>query len=216
MKKKNFVACFILTAVLLWAGAIVGRAQQPNNTTFKCSGLPQYWSVPPGVTQITANVQGSSGAESSLRSGEDTEGGRGATLITTVNVVPGQVLTLYVGCRTGYGLPRGGFIGRQSDPYYYLGVQRPAGGGASSVLLGSEYIVVAGGGGASGKPTNDLPEPPGARGGDAQQSTGNGERGRGRIGGIGSFFGLSPKANGDGGDGGDYRASIDRRAQRHR
>ena len=200
MKKENFVAGFILTVVLLWAGAIIGQAQQPNNTTFYCSGLPQYWSVPPGVTQITANVSGSSGAESSLRSGEDTEGGKGATLITTVNVVPGQVLTIYVGCRTGYGLPRGGFIGTQ-DPNYYLSNHHPAGGGASSLLLGSEYIVVAGGGGAAGAPTKNLPEPPGARGGDAQPSTGNGERGQGRIGGIGGFFGLSPKPNGDGEDG---------------
>src|SRR5918999_3422734 len=83
-------AMFVTINVAVGASA---SAQQPASvrTTFECLGIPQDFVVPPGVSTIDVLMAGASGIG-------DTGGGGGG-ISGPLNVTPGDVLTVTVGCR---------------------------------------------------------------------------------------------------------------------
>jgi MBG domain (YGX type) len=116
-------------------------ADGPQSVTFDCTGFPQEFNVPPGVTQLNVTAQGAAGAGDL--------GGRGGITSGVMNVTPGSMLKITVGCRDGYGLAKGG-DGGSGDT---LGSAGDNGGGSSGITddaTGSPKIVAGGGGGQSG------------------------------------------------------------------
>lgn len=141
MKRINVYGFCILLMSLFLLDAAPVRAQQ-NTVDYQCLGLPQYFSVPPGVTQITAIVNGSGGESDSDAVGNAQgggSGGKGAKITATVNVTPGQLLKLDIGCAVdGGGFPLGGKAIH-------------SGGAGSAISVGNTVLVVAGGGGGAGQ-----------------------------------------------------------------
>ena len=120
----------------------------PTTTAFAYTGGPQTFVVPPGVTSITVTATGASGGA----------GGWGATVQTTLAVVPGEVLTVVVGGQGTYGASgpaAGGYNGGGSTGT----IATYSGGGASDVrragtstgdyLSSRNALVVAAGGGGN-------------------------------------------------------------------
>ncbi len=124
---------------------------------FEATGGPATFTVPAGVTSITATVAGGAGGIG-LTEDEDgtTEvGGAGGKVVANVPVTPGVVLTLVVGGAgedadtTGAGGAGGGY-GGGGDARSINGFSDGAGGGGSFVFDGAAPLVVAGGGGGGG------------------------------------------------------------------
>ncbi|MBK8555546.1 MAG: HYR domain-containing protein [Lewinellaceae bacterium] len=157
----------------------------PGMATFLFSESPETWTVPAGVTTITAEVCGGQGGS--------VYGGKGACLTVDLAVTPGQVLDLYVGSR-------GGALNTFCMP--------GSGGEASYISLGGAPLVVAAGGGGGvvcsqlyGGPGNDgLLTTPGDR---TNNSYGWGSNGAGGTGG-----GAGAGAWGTGGSGGWFTAGA--------
>ncbi len=114
-----------------------------------------HFTVPEGVTSLDITAYGAQGGSGLPGSGvaalnQYGVGGRGAKVTGTVEVTPGETLTLTVGNTggmTGVGYRDGGFGGGgdgQQAAYEGLG-----GGGASSVYDGDRPLLVAGGGGGA-------------------------------------------------------------------
>jgi hypothetical protein len=170
--------------------------------TFRCSGVPQHFSVPPGVASIHVFVQGAAGADPRQRIGSPPAGaapGFGGVVDAEMPVTQGQLLTVTVGCRTGYGWANGGAGGSANG-----GVRGGAnGGGASGVsLTGSAEPRAVGGGGGGGGGNSVLPTLKGGVGGSAGLTPQDGASGQpvGFAGGVGGPGGGSPTAAGsDGG-----------------
>ena len=124
------------------AGSAVAQQQPTVLTTFECLGIPQEFVVPTGVTTISMFMAGASGGGST--------GGGGGSIAGTMNVTPGNVLTVTVGCREstrtetthggGYGWASGG---NGVDGPFQTGGN--SGGGASGINLGSIILAVGGG-----------------------------------------------------------------------
>src|SRR5262245_33011060 len=145
-------AVTVLTACLL-ASVLVGLspaqpAGAPQSVTFGCLGFPQYFNVPPGVTQITVHAEGASGGSQ----GQSGNPGNGAKLDATLTVVPGHTLQIDVGCRGvsgfsatqdggqgGFGFSRGG-NGGQNSGASAAGV----GGGGSTGIVDLGNITATG------------------------------------------------------------------------
>ena len=135
-------------------------AQDTQVLTFNYTGSPQYFTVPPGVTQVVVNAYGAAG-ESQYFEGI----GEGGETDVPIPVKPGDRLEVNVGGSAGWnGGGRGG-----AGVIAYGG----PGGGASDVRLlsagqttaplGSRLVVAGGGGGAGGGYT--YPTVPGGGGG---------------------------------------------------
>src|SRR5262245_57196595 len=88
--------CLLALALLVALGGMHSAvaADGPQTVTFQCLGLPQYFNVPPGVTQITVHAEGA-GAGSQGSGGP----GKGGVVNATLAVVPGHMLQIDVGCR---------------------------------------------------------------------------------------------------------------------
>jgi len=137
------------------AGALVLMASgcpppaQPTlfSQGFLCTGAPQSFIVPPGVTLLGVHVYGAQGGENSDIF--PAVGGLGGKATGAMAVTPGQAVNVIVGCAGdkapeqdgGYGYGIGGM--GQSD-------ESGAGGGASAVTNGTVVFVGGGGGGAGG------------------------------------------------------------------
>ncbi|GIV40885.1 MAG: hypothetical protein KatS3mg034_0195 [Vicingaceae bacterium] len=121
-----------------------------TTVSFGCTGSPQTWTVPPCVTSINVVVAGAKGGGAN--------GGPGAVVSATLNVTPGQVLQINVGCTgncPGGGWNGGGSGGTASGISNY----GCGGGGASDIRiapygLGNRLIVAGGGGGMGGGDTD--------------------------------------------------------------
>src|SRR5687768_12598485 len=100
MKRRTIIAIFGLLTALFFIDVIAANAQT-STVTYDCLGVPQYFSVPPGVTQLQVEIIGADGGNAETAT-TTTDGGRGARIQATLNVVPGQLLTIYAGCVTGY------------------------------------------------------------------------------------------------------------------
>jgi hypothetical protein len=153
------------------SGLVTPAAAQTNTSQtaeFACSGSPEPFSVPTGVTQVTIEAQGAAGADI-----DAALGGRGMIVRGTLAVTPGQLLTVAVGCRDGRGLVPGAVGGQGGNVRSGDGAN---GGGASGVSLAGTPLIVAGaGGGAGGRADNVMGTvSPGGAGGDAGRAGGRG------------------------------------------
>ena len=169
---------------------------------FSLTGASQTFTVPAGVTSLSVEACGASGAGLSF-SGADP--GLGAEVGSTLAVSPGEDLVIFVG---GAGSPvgSGGFNGGGDN----------GGGGATDVRQGGaaleDRVVVAGGGGGAGG--NSLAGF-GVAGGNADVTGDNGYgSGSGATATAGGAGGVGPGGQGiDGsagelGKGGDGHASV--------
>jgi hypothetical protein len=179
-------------AVLLWTALasppldhtprVAAQAGTMQTAEYRCTGHPEPFSVPPGVMQLTIEAEGAAGADASGASGA---AGLGGTVRGTLAVMPNQVLTIEVGCRTGYGFVHGGRGGAASAGFGEGG----NGGGATGIRdvaagLDGVFVVAAGGGGGGGGGTV-LPVPVGGAGGDAAGTATGGAGAGGDGGGLG-------------------------------
>lgn len=189
-----------------------------QTVTFGYTGATQTYTVPPCVTTLTIVVAGADGGGPT--------GGNGAVVTATINVTPGQIITVNSGgsgngIAGGYG---GGGGGRNANSAANASF---GGGGASTVSIGGSPIIIAGGGGGSGGGTTDAnggnggcatglsgTSPYGQGGGGATQfsagpggppwiSSGNygssGSLGQGGLGAIDPCYNNSPGGGGGGG-----------------
>jgi RHS repeat-associated protein len=142
---------------------------------FQFTGGPQLWRVPPGVTSIRIDATGAQGG--------GTYGGFGARVQATVEVTPGQLLTVLVGGQSTS--PAGGFNGGGNDGF---GVRDVGGGGASDVRVGGwrldDRVVVAGGGGGAASDASSIFGMGGSAGRDGQAGEDGSDRWRGGGGGT--------------------------------
>jgi hypothetical protein len=171
--RVGVVVAGMLVAV---AAAVGGIATVPGSagTSAAATSPVQFttcgsslWTVPTGVTSVTADVFGAPGGSSSaLSGGTPGTGGAGAEALGTFAVTPGDVLQINVGCAGGSAVGhtpglggRGGdndanggdgVAGSDFSPFTASG----GGGGASDVRQGgtalSDRVVVGGGGGGAG------------------------------------------------------------------
>src|SRR5881296_1439049 len=133
-------AC-LLALVLAGLGRVqpAVAAAGPQSVTFGCLGFPQYFNVPPGVTQITVHAEGAAGGDQGRAGGP----GHGGIVNATLTVVPGHTLEIDVGCRGisgfsatqdggpgGFGFSSGGNGGQNSG-----GSAAGAGGGGSTGII---------------------------------------------------------------------------------
>ena len=138
-------------------------AASANAQTFAYTGAPQTYTVPAGVTTLRVEALGASGGNSIYGFNTiNTVGGAGARVRTTLAVVPGQVLTIYVG-GVGTTSPRdgggggyngGGNGGSRGGPDNWPYRSSGGGGGATDIRVGgtalANRVLVAGGGGGGG------------------------------------------------------------------
>ena len=145
-----------------------------SNTSISTQGSSSYV-VPAGVTTINVKMWGAGGGAASGTSASAGGGGGGGGFTSaTLDVTPGETLTLYVGGGGGAGNVTTNATGGGG------------GGGYSSIYRGSTPLLIAGGGGGGGGAISTTSFPSGGAGG----------AGGGTSGVIGSSF------NSDAGGGG--------------
>ena len=126
-----------------------GVIAEPGTEEFIYTGNIQEWVVPAGVTSVTIDVKGASGANASGGTSPG-DGGLGGQATGVLDVTPGETLYINVGGQNGYN--GGGDAGIHTGN----GAQTFAGngGGASDVRQGgngvTDRVIVAGGGGGGG------------------------------------------------------------------
>ena len=94
------VAAAMTTAgvpAVLAVAAMPAQAATAQSVSFACTGFPQYFSVPPGVTYLAFDAAGGAG------NGGNGNGspGNGGDLSGALNVTPGHTLKITVGCQGG-------------------------------------------------------------------------------------------------------------------
>jgi len=208
----------ILLTLQPLAPAVTAQSAPPPSPGFRqvyfdCQGFPEYFSVPPGATQLQASsLGGGGGAKGSGGSG------LGGVVSGLLNVPVGHVLKITVGCQGagaqgGYGWARGGDGGGGVWPSGSNNTSE-GGGGASAIedVNGSATgpLMVGGGGGGGGMQgfftTGDFTGGSGGNGGD--QPSGSGAAGLSTGPGAGGLFGacstsgVGGVASGSGGGGG--------------
>lgn len=164
---------------------------------FVYTGQAQYWTVPPGVTSIYAELQGATGGAA----GGLPSGGLGGRVTATVAVTPGTTLQIDAGgagsdSHCSGGQADGGWNGGGlSPPGWNNGCSGGGGGGASDIKLVGATLVIAGGGGGAGQSANTL---------NGAGGSGGGQDGSGQAGGTGnsSQAGWPPGSPGFGGPAG--------------
>lgn len=98
--------------------------------------------MPSCVSSITISVEGGQGG--------GTNGGNGAVLTGTVNVMPGDVIAFNIGGQGGNGPGSGGYNGGGTGQSSGLGWPSSGGGGATTLSVNGAPVAVAGGGGGTG------------------------------------------------------------------
>lgn len=147
--------------------------------------------VPAGVGSIDITAKGGGGGKNAALS----DGGSGASVTTTIDVTPGQVIRVYVGTGGGAGIGgpsnvggSGYGTGGNGGPFYgegFGGGYGGGGGGSSAVLVDGVVNIVAGGGGGGGQANGGSATQDGATGG------GDGTCARGGTGGHGGVAGTT-------------------------
>lgn len=155
--KKNGVWSSVAVGVVTQSG--IGKQFYPDSvgtTTFTTYGTYSY-TVPAGVTSVTARVVGAGGGGGGNNTSGNIAGGTGGGSggyynNVSINVTPGEVLTVVVG-RGGYGgdwrFNSGSYsfnteTGRTDNPGTYNG---GAGGSSAIVRSGTDLYRATGGGG---------------------------------------------------------------------
>jgi Glycine rich protein/MAM domain, meprin/A5/mu/Ig-like domain CHU_C associated len=152
-----------LSASSTYYVASTSGSASSGSATFTYTGSAQNWTVPAGVTQIDIAVWGAEGGGSALSgNGSSGQGGKGGFSSGTLNVTPGEVLSIYVGghgSSSTSGVAAGGFNGGGSGYASSSGEPGNGGGGASDVRQGGNALsnrrIVAGGGGGGGEDSGD-------------------------------------------------------------
>lgn len=125
-----------LGAAILGTGGM--SAQLTQTLTFNYTGALQTYTVPSCVTAMTVAAYGAEGVSVGSSNFAPGKGGLAAGVI---QVMPGQVLNIYVGGQSGYN---GGGLGQIGGN----------GGGATDIRIGgitlADRVMVAGGGGGAG------------------------------------------------------------------
>lgn len=140
LKKSGVVvaAAALLSVGLAVAAPAAGAAE--TTTMFSYTGVARTFVVPAGVTQLSVEMCGASGAAVALEGGNP---GLGARVTSAVSVTPGETLRI-----------RAGGAGLESDNGGFNGGGSAGGGGASDVRRSggtlAQRVVVAGGGGSAG------------------------------------------------------------------
>lgn len=140
-----FLGAMGLNAQSAFQNLAVKKPILPTNYNYQYTGAIQQFIVPNRVTAIQVNAIGAKGGTGATGQA----GGAGATITTTLNVTPGQVLYIVVGGFPGQSTtPKYGFGGSGGSGTNYGG----AGGGLSGVFNSSSPanangLVIAGGGG---------------------------------------------------------------------
>ena len=159
-------AMLLVVGVLLPFGAQASAANTVSQT-FSYTGSTQTFTVPDGVSALTVTLTGGQGGRGGGDSqGSPTPGGYRGVVTGTIDVTPGQQLTLAVGGGGGTGVSSSGSAAGGSAGLNPLsgydgavgGVAGPAGSsgggggsGAATVLrVGSTDLVAAGAGGNGG------------------------------------------------------------------
>lgn len=135
MRNRRLLLTGLVASALSVLAGTAGAATVP----FAHTGAPQSWTVPEGVKSATFDLFGSAGL--------GPFGGSGARVRSTIPVVPGERLLIYVGGNRTPIPVRGGFNGGGD------GSSGSMGGGATDVRRGpalADRILIAGGGGGSG------------------------------------------------------------------
>jgi len=191
-------------------------APQLLSSAFPCTGGPQTFAVPAGVTFVGVDVYGAQGGDGLMVVAEPGEGGLGGRASVGLPVAPGQSLQVNVGCEgtTPAGDPggAGGFAGGGEGGEGNSG-GGGGGGGASDVRQGgtalANRVVVAAGGGGGGCGTLVSGGDGGAGGhpnGGGGEGPGAGSGGTQTEGGQGAIPGPQDGDLGTGGPGGDSLA----------
>ena len=187
-----------------WVAALADTT--PTSTSFAYIGSPQTYTVPAGVFSLVVDAAGGSGQGVIFSSGG---GGLGGRVQATLAVVPGQVLTIYVGqTGTAAGGYNGGGAGVSNSIF---GITDGGGGGASDVRTGAaglaDRVLVAGGGGGAGIANG------GAAGGvsgtaGSSYGSGGGQGGTASSGGAGGSYGAATGGAGTAGSGGAGNGGV--------
>ncbi len=137
-----------------------GSASFTGGATFTYTGAAQTFTVPGGVSAITAIVTGAQGGTNA----QNSAGGLGGKVQASLPVLGGQVLNIFIGGTTT--TITGGFNGGGNGAN--ISYNRGA-GGASDIRIGGTALsnrkIVAGGGGGAGYNCGSNQEPGGAGGG---------------------------------------------------
>ena len=146
--------------VSVFAGTLAGPNPGESKKVFTYAGGDQVFTVPAGVTSITAKLWGAGGGGQEL-----VAGGAGGYTTGTFAVTPGDTLTVIVG-GGGRASGAGGYGGGGSGGSF--ATQGAGGGGRSAIRRGSVELLTAGaGGGATNHGVNA-----GGNGGGFNGSTG--------------------------------------------
>lgn len=166
MHGRTLAAAAAALILGLAAAVATSAADGPTRVSFDYTGGVQTFTVPADVTLITVTLDGAQGGAGCLDDAGDLNpaapGGKGAHVVATLAVTPGDVYEVRAGGAGGHpgdGTPDnalcpmdggynggGGFLGDGS------GRQLPGGGGGASDLrpAGGAALLVAGGGGGGG------------------------------------------------------------------
>lgn len=138
-RHRSRAIAVVLAALVVttWVSVDSAAAQTPETFSFAYTGQPQAFTVPAGITQLSAIVMGAAGGQGS----SSAEPGASGAVYGVFDVTPGDVLTIWVGGSSigrtaGWGFGCGGEGG--GVPSGPSGVYPGGGGGGSSALtLGS-------------------------------------------------------------------------------
>jgi len=178
----------VVTAALTFAGVTTAHAAEAScvsgvcTVSFAYTGTPEDWTVPSGVTSITAAVAAGSGGHATnavgLFAGDEGAGGFGGAVRATLPVHEGDTFHVVVGgagedgvtsgstAAGGYG--GGGSGGKTTAGSPYGG----GGGGGGSFLFDAESLSIAAGGGGGAGVANIRPVRGGNGGMDSAGSPG--------------------------------------------
>ena len=172
---NTFRGCNGTSFTLIGGGAGPGLNPGIGPTrAFTYSGGAQTFTVPAGVTSVDVKLWGAGGAGVSGTGGSvSASGGAGGYAAGTIDVSPGDVLTILVG-GGGFSSGGGGF-GGGGNGGTTGGVRSGGGGGFTAIRAGTADLLIAGGGG-------------GASNHGAGSSGGNGGGVNGGIGANGNAF----------------------------
>ena len=152
IKTSSFQGTRIQTSSLQYSLTISSINVLTNRVVFQYTGTLQTYTVPAGIYSLNVSMWGAGGASISLGGGFGGTGGAGAYISGTLDVIPGQVLSILVG--QGGRTTTQSYGGGGKGGTYSSGTWGTGGGGRSAILLGGSELVTVGGGGGAGAATS--------------------------------------------------------------
>lgn len=149
---SNYLGTTYIGMITLSGGVIVTPDATSTTIVQYISAVPQAYSVPLTVTQITAYAWGAAGA------GYGAAGGAGGFTVANIPVVGGEVLDLYIGQGGQRGPTSAVASVTSTSPASFFGggsglgrliVVPTGGGGLTGIKRGTNWLIIAGGGGGA-------------------------------------------------------------------